>query len=757
MKWIIVALLILLSATAAATEYVNTDNAQRQAVQHAAVVVGQPFKIPSDPRIEDPETTYAAIRSAADDARVNVFRTAVGYTTDDRPQVTQYALLSTDTRLFDAFEIRDGRWLAPEDTDHPERFLATVATGDPDQVGLLGDFGGNDLVFVRGLRTAFDSLPVAATYVVEASDQASFDRFMNSLAQGLSKVGDGTAGFTAATFESDGGRFAGYTTGFAPVLSGVQFLIVFFTALFLAFQVLHEAKKAGVMKLHGHGAIDVWFALAGRLILITVAASLATALAASRLIPGATADFTISVGSAIVRTFAVMLAASLVACAYIARARISDTIKNRKDTRGVFVLNTLVKVGCSVLLTAVGAGLWLQYANAANEREKLGNWERARGYGIFYPASVGNDLIELQTGGLATTEAEVHELYPVLNTRGALYIDASPYGRGAQARPLPPGSYRSIEVNVNYLKQFPLVDVSGRTIEISEDTSDWIVLVPIRLRDHELEIRDYFQLRRTGSQGVQGVVQADEAMFDRPAPPQVAKQGISIIWLQDGQTVFSFDPQVNPNDGNVIIGPIVEVMTTANSVGVDRLNMVTGGGSTALKMHLVEGDTVRTLDDLAPTLRLLKLDDNLRNLVTMDEYVSQQIARLDEGLRSILIAGVAILVGLLVLTVQSALILFERYSRRITIRRLFGAGFMRTYREPLAILGAIWSVQVIGALVANRLGLNPFSTSTSASVADDRIVLAIAVAVVLAEWLFSSTVLTFVEKRGLVRVLKQEF
>src|SRR5207245_1295632 len=162
MKSVIVALLMVLSAAAAATVFVNTQNAQLQLMQHAAMIAGAPVTIPGDPRLADPNMMYAALRRAAVDARVNVFRTSVGYLPDGRPQVTQYALLTTNTHVFDAFSLRAGRWLGPEDADHPERFLSTIQTGTSDQVGLLGDFGGNDLVTVSGLRSAFDSLPVAA-------------------------------------------------------------------------------------------------------------------------------------------------------------------------------------------------------------------------------------------------------------------------------------------------------------------------------------------------------------------------------------------------------------------------------------------------------------------------------------------------------------------------------------------------------------------------------------------------------------------
>lgn len=754
MKRVIIALLMLLSAAATATVFVNTDNAQLQAMQHAAVKVGQPFTIPGDPRLADPVKMYAALRTAAADARVNVFRTSVGYTQDGRPQVTQYALLTTKTHLFDAFSLRAGRWLGPEDADHPERFLSTTQTGSPNQVGVLGAFGGNDLVAVRSLRSAFDSLPVAATYDVEASDQSSVDRFLNSLAQASSQLAGGPGLFTAASFAGGIDSFAGYTTDFAPILNAVQYVIIFFTALFLAFQVLHDAKKAGVMKLHGFGVVRVWFAIAGRLILLTLLASEVIALLASRFVPDTTFQFTTSVGLTIVRAFAVMLVASVVACAYVVRANISNSIKNRKDTRGVFALNTLVKIACSVALIAVGAGLWLQYTNAAKERAQLGNWQKARGYGIFYPGEVGNDLVEYETGGNATVAADVYDLYPLLNDRGALYVDASNYEPVALAESFPPGAYRSIEVNVNYLKRFPVRDDSGRTIQISEDTSDWVVLAPSRYRSQQTEILAYFQLLRTGSGSQQGAAQADQAVFGRPAPASVLHQKVSIIWTQDDQAVFSFNPLVNPDHGNNIVDPIIEVMTSANSVGFDRANMI---GATALKVRLLDGDTVRTLQDLLPTLKRLKLDDNLPYLITMDEYVSQQIARLDNGIRSVEFAGIALFVGLLVLAVQSLSILFERYSRRITVRRLFGAGFMRTYREPLLIFTAVWSVQLVGALVANRLGLSPFSTQTFSSVADDFTVVAIAASVALAEGLFSAGVLTFIERRSVVRVLKQEF
>jgi len=766
MRRLIIGMLVVLAASAAVIAYLDASDAQRQRIEQAGAI-GRPITIPTDPRLSDPDTVFGMLRRAAVDARVNVLRTLVGYTADGRQRTTQYVLLTTGTHLFDAFNLRSGRWLTPDDADHPDRYLSDARSDSPEQVGVLNVFGIQPEISIRSLQRAFDSLPVAGTYVIEASDEASFDTFANSLAQRASALAGGPGAFTARTFTSSAfGGVGGQSVG-GPgiVLGAVQFLIVFLTAIFLAFKVLHQAKKAGVMRLHGFGALDVWYEVAGRLLLVTLIASEAIALPATLLVPGTTLDFSRAVGLDILRAFAVMLSASLLTCAYVARAQIGSAIKNRKDTQGLFALNTMVKIGASALLIAAASGLWVLYTDAAAARDKFGNWDRARGYGVFTPRSVGNDFAEIVSGGTATTAALVFDLYPTLNDRGALYVDATqfeppPPEQGAPEPSVATGPpYRSMKVNANYLERFPVLDAAGRAIEVGEGTTDWVVLAPIHLRDQEQQIRAFFQGVRTGDGGA---IQSN-GTYGRPMPTGLAHQKVAIVWTADGQSVFSFNPLVNPGAGNNIVDPIVEVMTTSNSVGDDRGNMMSGGIDSALKMPLQEGDAARTLQGLEPLLKSLKLDDNYRYLVTIDGWVAQQIATIDLALR--LYAGVALglLVGLLMLSVQSVSIMFERYSRRITVRRLFGAGFAQAYREVVLLFGVSWGLQLGGALIANRLGVNPFATAPASAVAPatgvaaDGVIVVVTAAIALLEWLLSVVVLTRIERGGVVRVLKQEF
>jgi len=752
MKRIIIALLVLLAAAAAGVAYVNTDNAQRAAMQNAASRIGQPFTIPDNPALADPGHAYNALLQAAILNHVNVVRTTAGYAPDGRSQITQYVLLTGDTRLYQGFELRSGRWLTATDTGYPARYLSTVTSADPNQVGVVRDFGGNDLIAIRSLRSAFDSLPVAGNYVVEAATPAATAGFLTALADMASRAAGTPGAITAADFTAAGVRFAGSATPYGGVLTALQFLIIFLTALLLAYRVLHEAKAAGIMSLHGFGAAGVWFALVGRLILTVLAGCTAVVLLGSRAIPGATNAFTAAVLLTLLRAFLIMLAASLVTTyAYVARSRISDAIKNRKDTRALFAVNTVVKSAASIALILVGAGIWSQYTHVAAERRQLGNWDRTKNYGIFYPTSIGNDLVETQTGQAGPATAEVYDLYPKLNAAGGLFVDASMYEPLARTHPLPPGAFRTMTVNPNYLKRFPIRDSAGQPVSVPETTTDWVVLAPVTYKDRQAQLERYFHgLRRAA-------IRPEKVMFGRDAPASIAHQKVTVIWTQPGQNIFSFDPKVNPDHGNTVADPIVEVLTTANSLGVDRANMITGGANTAMKVRLSPGGTVATLAALQPSLARLRLADNLRDLVTMNDYAAQRIRSLQDQIRGITIAAVAIYTGLLLLTAQNLAIIFERYSRKIIVRRLFGFGFARRYREILSLFAAIWAAQFLAALAANRLGANPLSPQPSAHAPGLGVVIAVTGLATAVELAFAIFVLARIERRNAITVLKGDF
>lgn len=60
---------------------------------------------------------------------------------------------------------------------------------------------------------------------------------------------------------------------------------------------------------------------------------------------------------------------------------------------------------------------------------------------------------------------------------------------------------RSIKANNNYLQEFPVFDINNEAVQISEDISDWVLLVPEKYRDKEEEIVSFFLQMRKNNMG----------------------------------------------------------------------------------------------------------------------------------------------------------------------------------------------------------------------------------------------------------------
>jgi hypothetical protein len=284
-----------------------------------------------------------------------------------------------------------------------------------------------------------------------------------------------------------------------------------------------------------------------------------------------------------------------------------------------------------------------------------------------------------------------------------------------------------------------------------------VVLVPESYRDRSDQILTHFTATRTGGPNRQAVAQAEKAVFGRDVPPALHGQKVRIIWTADNQGIFSFNPAVSPTDGNVVTDPIIQVMTLANSAGIDRSNMITGAAGTGLKIKLTNAGTADTQAELSPLLKDLKLDDNLLHLVTMNEYALGQIEYLQQGIRNIAVTAAGLLLTMLALAFQCLTLTFERFSRRIVVRRLFGLPFVRRYREFLLVFTLVWGIQLAGALLLNAAGISPFATATSSGTASSPVVLATAGTVLALELVFSAIALALIENKRTSDVLKGEF
>ena len=750
--------LVLFAVATCVVTFERAAHAQRTDLQNAAARVGVAFAVPDAPVASEPDHVLSALQGAAKETGVNVFRTQLGYTAQGQAETTHYVLLVGPTDFFRPFDVERGRVLTPSDSARPGSFMATGSTTSAAQVGVIRDLGHLDHVRIQPFATAYDSLPAAGLYYLEPTTRTrSAAAFRSAFVRRLNALDPTQAPLTTEQMRPNTGYAGASDDGLARLLLGGKYLLVVLTLVLLAYYQFGQSKRVGILRLHGYGSTRIWWTVTGRLMMTTLGGATVVLTLVSRLVPGATWAFSWQICVHLLIAAGSLAFVSLVAGAYVSRSNLSSSLKNRKDTGRIFALNSGLKAVFSIALVVTGAGLLQQFHLASHQRAALGDWSATRRYGIFYPSSVGNDAVEIASGLPGPAAAEVFDLYPAANARGALYVDATQFEPVALAQPMGDGAYRSLTVNPNYLRQYPIRDANGVPVVVPESSTDWVVLVPSTLRSSADPIRRYFQTTRTGQAGSGGAVSSEKSVFGRSVSRAVAAQQVRIIWTAPGQGVFSFDPEVNPASGNRVRDPIVQVMTLTNSLGIDRENAITGAASSALKVPLRGADTASTLRDYGPLLRTSKLDDNLRHLVTMSGYVDEQLRRLDDGIRSIVVVGAVLGLVMAALVAQGLSVAFDRYSRRVVVRRLFGHPVVSRYREYLRLLLILWAVQLAVALLANTAGPSPFTTDVSTATppwGDVMLLTAITMAV---EGIASLMILALIERQRMTDVLKREF
>lgn len=336
----------------------------------------------------------------------------------------------------------------------------------------------------------------------------------------------------------------------------------------------------------------------------------------------------------------------------------------------------------------------------ATETEVAG-WSDTRDYGVLYPRKPGDDGDDLISPTRPNTmwPALLRDLYPILDQAGAIFIDAGEYREGTPPPPIRLLPVQPITVNLNYLARYPILGEDQQPIAVDPAETAWVVAVPAQYKAQQPEIEAYLLKSRRGAPGYEGAFQFQERVYGMPPPESLRDQEVRIIWTAPDQELFSFDSQVNRSGGNMILDPIVKIMTPANSLPIDRINGISSPNG-AVKVF-TGGDPAGTYADLLPTLQRLGLDDNLPNLVFANEAPLLRIDQAEAETRISQAAAVTIALVMLALGAASAAMIVARLRRVLIVRRLHGFTAARRNRELILAAG----ISTLGMLVVAGLAL----------------------------------------------------
>lgn len=680
---------------------VNTADLAERIQRNDALSGYTPVHVCNAEESVDPSLFWKSLKRSADEAGINLFRKVSGWTPADQPFSSYYAYFSQDnTSFFESFSIVGMNPRNVSLTSSDWSFGTSNAEPLHHSSGTISDIAANDQCLIVPLEKAFDSYPIIGIYYVEAPVENRAEEFV-SLANKYLQQADisATLAFSSTNQEAtdlsyDAGEVDEGLTNFAVLLS------VLIVVAIIGYYQLSEAKRFSILALYGNGIVSTWFQACGKYLFKVIGISLVLYALLVAFIPGSSAGLIVQIGANLAYAFGIILVSSCVIALIVRPRNNALALKGRSSAKKLAMVCLGAKaVLCITLAGMCASTLGMQEA-LQEEAARYKSWSQASQYGIFSPLSLGYDGNELETKVIPNI---VFDFYPTATKKGALYIDSSQYLPIALANSSQ--EYRSITVNPNYLKAFPIVDCQGNIVNIQEAEQNWILLVPEAYRAEEQSIREKWDLMRNPDEEGLTLWDKDVVWCGRTVESVPSDQAIEIIWVKNNQQIFGFNPEIGKeNDGN-ISDPIIEVLTLSNSCGMERWNAITGGMESALKIPLAEGDPVRSYEEYRPLLSEYGLDDNLKQLVTHEGAVFEALQGFRDARNGLILQMSLVLVAFIIISVQCATLLFEMNLRLAAVKKVFGYGFFSREARPIIVWGSLWIATVTG------MGLLQWTTS----------------------------------------------
>ena len=639
--------------------------------------IGEAFYIPDDITLSNPEEVYLLLESISKELNVNIFRQSITSDENGNLETRKYLLISSQTNFWNHFKIDNSKL----NLDVNE-FLSTKNTNDKNQIEIIDEFGNNDIIYIGNLKNSYQISMVQGLYFVELPNELNFDVFITRLIEEINDKLNGDFSYEDFIPKSNG-YIQLKSIDTEVLLYSVAILII--TLILMCYAVLKNSKKINIYKLQGISNIRIWLNILQ--INNTIIFSIITIiLILISFIFKLDINFIKYILKYQLIYYLLITIITLIPYILIVKTNINLSIKNKVNENMVTILNNIFKVILTYILISVSIIILSNYKILNKDLNTFEDWEKSKGYGVFYPKYEGNDLSKQDY--VETNVTISNELYKILNNQGSIFIESSEYQDDVEIDSNIE-VIKSIKVNPNYIKEFPVYDLLGNIINISEEETDRILLVPEAYKNDEEKILSYFDNNKKLK------FDFEKIEFSGKIRKQVEIQNIKIIWTKDNQKIFSFNPMVNKNNKNIIDDPIIEVVTENNSVYSELFGILGGGTTDPLKVKLIENSPKITYEKLRPYLIQLNLEDNLKYLVASNEEELWNIYNIDEKMNLLYILLFIVIVCFIVVMVQNLIITFAKYKKKIVVRRLFGTSYIKSYKEHILIFFVNWIIQLM--------------------------------------------------------------
>jgi bacteriocin-associated integral membrane protein len=634
------------------------------------------INIPDVAPINSPENLTEIFDDVMAEHPFNIYRDQVSGDNEGEFLMKKYALLSGESKDLKSFHIDSGKMLSEEESQTEEKKIASnrpEAFSGFDSVGTI-DLYTNRIAFaIMPMGLSYHSMRAAGTYYIEPADPTEETEILTALTERINLA-------SGRQYSTDELRAADAKTVLPmpdPIINKLlAALLAMLLVAFFLYVVFRQSKKTAIQILSGYTNRKIVFSGMLRIVAVYAATLAVSCIVLVQLTNNRTILFPAVRVNLI--WFAIIFAMMIGIKWLIVRGcSVRNEINGKGGFGGIVGVNYFVTFLslCTIFFMLFGAANGLE-ANMKEKQLSSDAWAPSEGYGIFYPKSTGNESIEQDekiNGKIIGTD-----LYEFANSKGALFVNAKNFEseflkfNKDHIDPFDP-----VVVNPNYLDVIKIKDAAGGIVRIEESETENIILVPERHREKEAEIREYFEDDKEGSRDFDKGTFVDDYQ-------EIANNKVKIVWIADGQDVFSFNPDVYAENRNMIEAPIIRVITLSNSYICEREGILGGGRTDPLKIKL-DGNSEKTMKNFKGLLKEVGMDDNLKRLVSIDEDILAKIAANNEAIAlSLRNMALALILYILVLF-QNVAVAFDRNKMKIILKKMYGYTVFQRYRKLVSI------------------------------------------------------------------------
>ncbi len=701
MKKFIAALLLTISmfsffilySNAKETQIFNMKNAEHHLKNSYQVTI--PSKINALPRGQQ----YEKILNSSTGQESSIYFTRIDQTGKNQ-KVIKY-IFSTNDEYINQFHLIWGKKLDKTLMD-THYFLSTEDTGDENQIGRIASFEGIHME-IHTLQSMLDEglyLDGPCTVTVPEGKDISF--FTDGIKDGIGIKDIDTA------LSKDVGQIKSN--------SHFEILILFFILMLLVlYDILKSYKKIGIEKLLGFSTFDIWKKNIIKVMLLQIITMIISMIIMSLVL---FRNFNICylvffktlISNYILLIFLTFVTASI-PFIYAQNIEISSVIKNKQPIKEIILFNTIIKVCLCIAFIVLINNQVVNYDNIKKVFDgSYKRWEEVSQYRV---------LRLNKPGGNVQFSNDNIEIYKYFNQRGAIFAGFADYTKtDLELDNDLPDTARYAMVNPNYLKENNAYDINGNKVIISEENSNWILLVPDKYKNQENEIRKLHQFW----------IDSFEGMINTK---------IEIIWTKSNQKYFSYNFNVYPDNGYYVTDPILFVGTEKGGFpkwNTQLFNVV--GNPFKVK---VDPDTTDE-DFIKPILNQYGYLSYGLNI----NYANEQMVSNIKDYKDMFIWSVTGIVCLMliiaIILTQNIYNFFEQFKVRLAIRQLHGYKKIGKYREYLILLLIAWIIIAIVPLALSLASLN--------------VVLLVSLIGFVIEIITSFILLNYIEKKKIIEFIK---